>query len=146
MQRRGFLVGLSALCSLGAVTFSWRYWHVTDQAAIIGIINRRLGYLRLDAAGVQRFAQDVVATRAISDQKLRALAAAGPLVARLPLPRDSSLTRDIDYGEDRLVTDYLLSTDFFMMGADPTRIVRYLRHYDPLQACGNPFSRLPSGA
>ena len=146
MKRRHFLYLLSGLTSLGTGTLVWRYRHFTDRAAIESIVLRRLSYLKLDPAGVRRFAAAAAATHAISDKKLRALAAAEPIATNFPLPKDSSLARDIAYGEERLVTNYLLSSDFFKTGADVNRLVRYVAYYDPIRACGNPFARLMAAA
>ena len=50
----------------------------------------------------------------------------------------------IRHGEERVVSAFLLSSDFFVNGADTSRIVRYLGFYDPLKACSNPFARFPT--
>jgi hypothetical protein len=45
--------------------------------------------------------------------------------------------------EDNIVTEYLLSTDFFFHDADESREVRYLSFYEPrLAPCRNPFANL----
>jgi hypothetical protein len=36
---------------------------------------------------------------------------------------------------------FLMSTDFFLNGADETRTVRFLEFYDPYRGCRNPFAR-----
>ena len=66
----------------------------------------------------------------------------GPIYRRLDLGDRNSLTAAIRHGEERIVTNYLLSSDFFVNGADESRTVRYLGFYDPLRACSNPFARL----
>ncbi|MEP6883754.1 MAG: hypothetical protein ABJC66_03290 [Gammaproteobacteria bacterium] len=146
MKRRHFLYAICGVASLAAAVFGWRYRHMTEQDAIVSIIKRRLNYLRLDAAGLRRFAATVAAEQSISGAKLRSLAASGPLAALLPLPGASSLVEQISHGADRLVTDYLLSSDFFLMGADVSRVVLYIAQYDPVRACGNPFARRPTDA
>lgn len=146
MKRRHFLYALSGVASLTAAVFGWRYLHMTGQDAIVSIVSRRLNYLRLDAAGLRRFAADFVATQDISGAKLRSLAASGLIDAHLPLPVTSSLAEEISHGADRLVTQYLLSSDFFLKGADVSREVLYIAQYDPVRACGNPFARRPTDA
>jgi hypothetical protein len=55
------------------------------------------------------------------------------------------LTDDIRRGEDRVVTTFLLSTDFFELGSDEARAVHYVDFFDPLR-CGNPFARFGAAA
>ena len=43
--------------------------------------------------------------------------------------------------EDRITTQFLISSDFFANGADTSRRVTYLGYYDPMIACKNPFYR-----
>jgi hypothetical protein len=47
---------------------------------------------------------------------------------------------------DGFASTYLLSSDFFVNGADAGQLVRYLRLYDPVRACGNPFARPPTSS
>ena len=133
----GGLAGLGALAVLGA----GRILSVTDQKAIAAVVRKRLAYLRLDDDGVRRFAADLSVRHTVSAGRLRVLAAAGPLYTRLSLSGHNHLLNGIRHGEERVVTLYLLSSDFFRNGRDETRIVRYLGFYDPFQACGNPFAR-----
>jgi hypothetical protein len=106
-------------------------------------LRKRLGYLRLDETGVQQFAKDLAAKGQLSTLRLRLLPAAGPLYSDLALSGHSALENGIRHGEERVVTMFLLSSDFFKSGMDETRVVQYLGYYDPLQACGNPFARRP---
>jgi hypothetical protein len=140
IQRRNLLIGLAGLGVLGA-TLRWSGARLAPEDAVKTIIYKRLDYLSLDTAGVRQFAADYVAAMDISKAKLRLIAAFAPVYRRLsPAPGHflSSATR---YGEERVVTRYLLSSDFFGSGSDEHRVVRYLGLYDPLRACGNPFAR-----
>jgi hypothetical protein len=75
------------------------------------------------------------------------LDAAGPLYSMLALDEDNELVNFIRHGEDRVITQYLISSDFFTNGADTTRIVHYVRYYDGQTPCSNPFARrVPSFA
>jgi hypothetical protein len=138
MKRRYFLLsGLAGACGLAG----WRFASSSDQAAVAKVVHKRLSYLKLDPAGVQQFARDLTATRIISSARLHFIDAVGPLYTRPALSGDNRLDNTIRHGEDRVVTLYLLSSDFFQHGADESRIVSYLHYYDPLIACGNPFAR-----
>lgn len=138
MKRRYFVLsGLAAVCGLVGA----RYVRSTDEASIVKVLRKKLDYLKLDPDGVQRFARDLAAAHNISSARLRIIDAAGPLYTDLALSADNALNNGIRHGEDRVVTLYLLSSDFFKHGADENRTIQYLSFYDPLVACGNPFAR-----
>jgi len=138
MKRRYFLLsGLAGICGIAG----WRFAVSSEQAAIAKVLHKRLDYLRLDPAGVQQFCRDLSATGVISSGRLRFIDALGPIYTLPALSADNKMDNSICHGEDRVVTLYLLSTDFFKNGADLNRTVSYVRYYDPLIACGNPFAR-----
>ena len=138
MKRRYFLLsGLAGLCGVAG----WRYAVSSEQAAIVKVLHKRLGYLKLDPAGVQQFCRDLSATGVISNARLRFIDAVGPIYTLPALSADTRIDNSIRHGEDRVVTLYLLSTDFFSNGMDLNRTVSYVRYYDPMIACGNPFAR-----
>jgi hypothetical protein len=58
------------------------------------------------------------------------------------LSGDGFIDTAIRHGEERVTTLFLLSSDFFVNGADISRPVSYVGYYDPARACGNPFARL----
>jgi hypothetical protein len=138
MKRRYFLLsGLAGICGISA----WRFAASSEQAAIAKVLQKRLSYLALDPAGVQQFCRDLSATGVISSGRLRLIDALGPIYTLPALSADNKMDNSIRHGEDRVVTLYLLSTDFFKNGADVNRTVSYVRYYDPMIACGNPFAR-----
>jgi hypothetical protein len=140
VKRRGVLLGLGALGGLAAIV-GWRFSQVTPEQAIVMVIRKRLAYLRLDEPGVQRFARELATKKDIGNYKLRVLAAAGRLYSDVSYPGYNAISNAIRAGEDRIVTVYLLSSDFFVMGADEGRTVQYLQLYDAMRACSNPFAR-----
>jgi hypothetical protein len=140
VRRRGVLLGLVAFGAMAGVA-GWRFARATPEQAIAMVLRKRLSYLRLDAAGVAQFARDLAARNDIGGYKLRALAVAGRLYSDVSYPGYNAVSSAIRNGEDRIVTVYLLSSDFFLMGADEGRIVQYLAPYDALRACSNPFAR-----
>jgi hypothetical protein len=155
LSRRSLLLG-----SLGALSLivGWRFLAGSREATVVAILRRRLAYLDLDRAGVERFARDLIASGMIDDRKLKTAAMLGPLFFPLSrsLERDHSLAvkgaptyqylnDPIAHGEDRIVSQFLLSSDFFVHAEDETRTVHYLGFYEPMRnlvACGNPFARL----
>jgi hypothetical protein len=138
MKRRYFLLsGLAGVCGL----VGWRYACSSDEAAIVKVLYKKLGYLKLDEAGVRQFARDLAAAKIISSSHLRITDAAGALYTHPNFSADNRFDEVVRHGEDRVVTQYLLSSDFFKNNADQMRTVRYISYYDPMVACGNPFAR-----
>jgi hypothetical protein len=144
MNRRRVILGglvIVGVASLGA----WGLGHVGLRAEIASILRRRLGFLKLDEKGVHAFAKDQ--TDAAFHKKIptwnrmryHLLAAAAPSYKRFFRSVDtrSRLARL----EDNLVSTYLLSSDYFLNGADESQTVNYLAYYDPLRPCQNPFAR-----
>jgi hypothetical protein len=149
MRRRTFIWGGVGAGALAAIA-GWRLAANSQQDVVISVLRRRLGYLRLDEAGMRRFAADLVATGKISGSRLRALGAFSPLYSSIALITHDRWMHGIKHGEERITTLYLMSSDFFVNGANESLPVRYLRLYsaqtDPV-ACSNPFARpvIPGG-
>jgi hypothetical protein len=138
MQRRAFLLTTTAaIC--GAI--AWDFATSSDQHAIIKVLRKKLHYLRLDEAGMHRYAADIAQLGIVSSLRLHVIDAADGLYVRHTLNPDHALGRALRHGEDRVVTQYLISSDFFINGADKSRTVNYLGYYDPMVACNNPFAR-----
>ena len=136
IRRRTFLV----LATGAAAALGWRYHSGRDEDAIAAIVYKRLGYLDLDDAGVQRFAHDFAARQILSSRHLKSIAAFRPLYQIVPTPWFGKWGDRLKFAEDRVVSFYLISTDFFTNGSDPARRVQYQGFYDAmLHACGNPF-------
>jgi len=139
-SRRQLIAGV--LGSLAAAS-GWRYWRSNEAEAILLVLHKRLDYLRLDPAGTRAFAADLVSRNLVSPKRLKLIGAFAPLYMRVGLNGHDALQATIRHGEERVVSSFLLSSDFFVKGADTTRTVRYLGLYDPLKACSNPFARFP---
>jgi len=114
------------------------------ESHIVTVVRRKLSFLKLDEKGLQAFAKDQVS----------ALLAKRPTWNRLKYHylsmfakqftrynRSNDKRTRIERMEDNFASTYLLSSDFFLNGADESRIVQYVNFYDPLRACGNPFWR-----
>lgn len=142
MNRRQFLV--ATVAGLGALA-TGRYVLGNEEDAIIAVLRKRLDYLILDEKGLHGYAADLVDKKIISSRRLRSVDAAGPIYANLEMPPFSkTLTYEVRHGEERVISLYLLSSDFFLNGSDETQVVQYLGYYDPIsqsRRCANPFSR-----
>ena len=141
--RRRFLLIASGAVVAAAVGIVGIAPSVTESQ-IVSHVRRRLSFLKLDEAGLQAFARDQVA----------ALLAKRPTWNRMKYhfftlftnsftryDRSNERRSRIERMTDGFASTYLLSSDFFVNGADAARLVRYLSLYDPLRACGNPFAR-----
>jgi hypothetical protein len=138
MTRRRLLVGTGVV--IGGYA-GWRYSFSSDEEAFVTVVRRRLDYLKLDLDGVYAYARDLAARHVISNGRLRFLNVIKPLYDHATLSPSSRFGGALRHGEERVVTNYLLSSDFLINGADESRVVRYLGYYDPLRACGNPFAQ-----
>ena len=137
-SRRQVIAGV--LGGLAAVT-GWRYWRSNEEDAILLVLRKRLDYLQLDPQGARAFATDLAASHLLSRMRLKLIGTFAPLYTRFGLNGHDALQAGIRHGEERVVSNFLLSSDFFINGADTARTVRYLGFYDPLRACSNPFAR-----
>jgi hypothetical protein len=140
MRRRQALLALAGLTVCGGLTVVGVAPGASEAAGVVAIIFKRLGYLELDRQGVLQFARDYTTRHLMSARKLSALSAAKPLYDRVPQSWFDRLTPDIPYGEEKVVTAFLLSSDFFP-AADERRAVRYRGFFDA-QRQGSPFARL----
>ena len=142
MNRRKLIIGSigAAVAILGA-----RLGLASPEEAVIRVLHKRLDYLKLDPDGVRRFAADVQKKKFISRFRLTAIDFAGPLYSETNVSPGSRFGSVLRHGEDHLVTQFLISSDFFINGADTGRLVKYRGWFNPLLACGNPFARPVDG-
>ena len=143
MRRRAFLVG-----GLGVVLVAglgvWGFGRAVSETEIVSHLRRRLSFLHLDDAGLRAFAHDQVNTLlAKRPSWVRWKYHFLHIFARSFSRFDTSNDRRsrVERLEDNLASTYLLSSDFFINGADERRLVKYLEYYDPMRPCGNPFAR-----
>jgi hypothetical protein len=141
MKRRA-LFGLAAAGMAALV--GYRVWRSRDEDAVVDVLKKRLGYLRVDEAGMRRFAADFAAHRAVPTRRLRAVAALWPAYRFVPLRVGIPGSRHADLVEEHIASTFLMSTDFFSNGADTGAPVVYGRYYDAMNACSNPFRRTVS--
>ena len=144
MNRRHAIVGGLALVGAAGLG-AWGVAHVALSEEIVTVLRRRLSFLKLDDQGLHAFAKDqtgaLFAKKIPTWDRLRyhLLAAASPSYKRFY--RSSGQRSRTARLEDTLVSTFLLSSDFFLNGADESRTVRYVAYYDALRPCQNPFAR-----
>ena len=142
-SRRQFLLA-ATVGGIAALT-PWRFSRGSEEDAVIAVLRKRLDYLMLDELGLRAYARDLVDRQIVSSTKLRLIEVAAPIYTHLDVSSyENVLSQVVRHGEERVASLYLLSSDFFLEGADETRIVRYRSYYDPIhqpRACKNPFAR-----
>jgi len=138
ISRRHLLYGGLGIIGLTAL----RLGLTRPEDAIEIVLRKRLDYLVLEPAGVAAFATDFTAAGVMARGKLRLIAAMAPLYGWLPA--DETTPNAVRHGEERIVSAYLLSSDFFSSGADTQRPVNYRGLFNPWKsrdACNNTFAR-----
>lgn len=140
-RRQVMLAGLGAACGLLGLRIALS----RDESAIVKVVYKRLPYLRLDHDGVRQFARDIKGQHMVSSLRLHLLDTAGSLYTGSAMAAHNSFNDALHHGEDRIVSQYLISSDFFRYGADEARTVQYLGYYDPMVPCNNPFARTMAG-
>ena len=136
MKRRKFITIAalgSAVVALPAIGFSSNTFF---KQAIASIVQRELHYLKLDEQGVKKFVDDFA-------DEINAGALSRAQKIKMKVGTEYLVPGSIDKSQvtDRIVTLYLLSSDFFMNKMDEKRTVKYVGMYDTYKrACSNPFS------
>ena len=142
MTRRRFILGLFALAVtiIGTTILVIPFKNVVSK-----IIQNQLAYLTLEPAAIDQFVNDIAATQ-YYDRKnfgwkkqlfIRVFHFFdNPWIA---LPGKSRYEQYCTF----VVSDFLLSTDFFLNKMDERKQVNYLALYEPYKRpCVNPFSNL----
>jgi hypothetical protein len=126
-RRKFFLVATTALVAVGLRRLVvWSRLGLARPAAgrqvdpLITLLRQKLDYLKFSDSDLTTFARDF---HARGDAQLKRLATEKPTESA-----------------DGLTVQFLLSTDFFLNGADESRSVSYRTYYDPYDGCSNPFA------
>ena len=143
-RRRFILTGLAVVAVAGAGVIG--FGPMGAESHIVEAVRRRLSFLKLDEAGLRAFAKDQVSVLLAKRPTWNRLKYHYLSIFAKQFTRynrsDDKRTR-LQRMDDNFAQTYLLSSDFFINGADESRVVQYSRFYDPLSPCGNPFWRPP---
>ena len=130
MKRRKFLT-IAGLGSALVAVFSLKFFTTSFEDAAAAVIRNELSFLKLDVAGVSQFVRDYSARRDMNYK----LAVKGYSLLKISASNSGKI--------HQLVSNYLLSTDFFQHNMDESRTLQYVGLYDPYKrACAHPFSHL----
>lgn len=143
ISRRVFI--LSALASVATASVGgWWVFKVSQDDntdLITAILRKNLGYLNLDEAGLVAFAHDFQTNIDTNNRKMYLLSLARPIYATSNLFEMTPMKNEVRKIEERIINQFLMSSDFFWRGADETQTVTYLGYYDPYKnPCANPFA------
>ena len=140
--RRQLIIAGSSLGALGAIYAVYKGLTGSPKDIVIAILERRVGYLNIDPADFDTFAEEYVLLKGDERNKLTAMSLIAlpfSLVSPYGLLGPGNPLRRL---EDGIVSRFLLSTDFFQHDADEQRAITYLSFYDPERAvCRNPLAR-----
>ena len=142
MTRRKFIIGLLILL----ITIPAGVILVIPFETVVGkILHKQLGYLNLNEEAINSFVKDIKASDYYNKKNFgwqKQLFVRGFYLidfSWLPLPGKDRYQRYCTF----FVSDFLLSTDFFLNKMDESKEVNYLVLYEPYKRpCVNPFSNL----
>jgi hypothetical protein len=131
ITRRGVLIGSGTVVAVVTAGMGVSYAFSGAEDAVLAVLHRRLGPLKIAAADLVAFSQDYLKSRAGYASQLRWLGSVA-LVYRHVTPYDAlPMGAGLRRLEDNIVSSFLLSTDFFEHGADVSRPLHYAGLHDP---------------
>ncbi len=130
MKRRKFLT-VAGIGGAIAALASFKFFTTSFEHAAVALIKEDLDFLILDQEGVEKFVYE----HAKNKNRIYKLSLKGYQFLGVSSSRSGKI--------HQLVSNYLLSTDFFLNKMDETRIVKYVGFYSPyLRPCSHPFSHI----
>jgi hypothetical protein len=127
-------VGVATLGAAGAIWVGSRY--DGPHAWIESVLRRHLPGVQLDPESLAKFVAEFAARRELTDRKAQlamTLDQTIPAITR----RVSKAQRRVERLERRVVTEYLLGSNFFRASDPRAEVIVYA---GPMPACGNPFA------
>ncbi len=142
-RRRLVLTAFGGAASIIGGAYHWRRLRRPNVGDITALIEQRLAHLDLDAAGVQRFAEEYDRRFGVFSMSVHHRDTLGGILridsvrSLLPPRRQQGIVEL----ERRMISYYLRSTDYFRPGRQgPIRLVAFPDPY--AGACANPFAVL----
>lgn len=140
LSRRDFLIGLGAATVLIGGVGIWRGSKVTQINYIEAVVRNRLGYLRFSDVTLQEFASEFVEfIPAMQDGRGKVVAAQGMTLSRAAASvAGGDLAWKLEVFEQRIASEFLKSTDFFLFDRDTERMLEYIGFADAYtNGCSN---------
>lgn len=121
--------GAAALAGGGLLT-------VLGTASVESVVRRRLDYLNFAPGSLKQFGDAFRAAHPSRSNIVSRALAAPQKAVRAMFHEEAALS----LLEDRICSEFLMSSDFFQNGADTARPVSFLAYADPYTAsCSNPI-------
>jgi len=149
ITRRAFLV-TSAVTLVGTAGGFWLfkagYFNQQQRIAriLLAAFDKRIAFLHWDRGEVKQFIQDFMADDRNANflQKVNKLSYLYPIYNYSHLLEATHYANKLHNFEERVISRFLLSTDFFWDGANEKQVITYLNYYDPHRSpCQNPFAQ-----
>jgi hypothetical protein len=141
LTRRTLLLGACALsvAGVGAVGGGYLLGSAGIRARWIeALLRRNLPGIEIEPGSLARFVQEMLATDLLVSRK-RALVASADLAAPQLTARVGSVRRFREEAERKIVTDFLMGSNFFRVANPAAEPIVY---YGRPAVCPNPFARL----
>jgi len=146
MKRRYFLIS-SFAAAMGLTGLSTGYFDEQQRVykTIYAVFKKRLGNIKWTDEMVETFYQSFIKDR---DNwgflgKTKKFSYIYPVYAHTDLLSFTPIHPKVQSFEERIISKFLLSTDFFWNGADSSKALTYQGYHDPHdRPCVNPFANL----
>lgn len=141
MKRRKF-IGLSILAVLGSIVTGFVVF-ADFETVVLKILKSNLKDLKIKDEHFKKFITEAqspgYASKIMFDKKKKAFINTFYFLPKIGLPGEAK------YFElrERIISDFLLATDFFVNKMNVNREIKYVALYDPYsRPCQNPFTNI----
>lgn len=133
----GFAGGGIGVAALAGIT-SWKF--SDEKSIVVSILKNKLGRLDIDEKSFEDFSVAYIEFRRKYKKQLRVLGVVSPIYTVVTPYEFLPMGHPLKKLENNVVSNFLLSTDFFQNNADTARKVNYLGFHNPYKApCRNFF-------
>ena len=149
MKRRTFLLSFVGLFATATGIWSVKSGYLSNderiKKTIFTVFEKHLSYLKWDKTEVMTFIQDFIDhidNKGYIENKLNKFSLLYPIYNYTNLLDKTPVASKVRSFEEKIITNFLLSSNFFREGADETKPVKYLFYYDPYKApCQNSLAK-----
>ena len=123
MTRRRFLANIAGSITV-AIFVPYSIWKISTGKAsdiVVSILKRRLGYLDIENIDFQLYAEDYISYRKKYQKELLYLSILATPMRHISPYNLLDLAHPLRRLEDNVVSNFLMSTDFFHNHADETK-------------------------
>lgn len=141
-SRRKLFISSVALTASAGLYGAFKWLTGGPEDIVIAILHRRVGHFKIDAKVFSEFTKDYLTSKKGARKQLKILSVLSDPLEYVSPYRLLPFSNPYRRLEDNVVSQFLLSTDFFQQGASIDNNINYLGFYDPLHAiCRNPLMK-----